>query len=273
MRHAAGLALRISSPIQFLNADVPQLTTEGGIAAFCRGYLGHRFASTKDAVEMTKTFVKNIDTFIDREGLDRVALKKHQRKDEVTKQYLRRFPKPEGVLFVGVAQEKVRVPRTIRKRVDSGGTIPWIIYSTAMINVYYFYCLDQDFGPFFLKFASYFPYTAKRCLNGHEYLKCQLKQRGIAFEALDNGLLACADVFVLQCITRIAFSRSFVFLGILWFFGEDPLGLLSRTYILDDLFRPREGHKQVVDFTALLRLRQNLRQFLDHQPVDFFARD
>jgi hypothetical protein len=35
-----------------LNAYVPKLTTEGGIAAFCRGYLGHRFASTKQAVAM-----------------------------------------------------------------------------------------------------------------------------------------------------------------------------------------------------------------------------
>ena len=41
---------------------------------------------------------------------------------------------------------------------------------------------------------SNFPYGAKLCLNGHEYLKCQLTQRGIAFEALDNGLLSCADV-------------------------------------------------------------------------------
>jgi hypothetical protein len=31
----------------YLYAYVPQLTSAGGIAAFCRGYLGHRFASTK----------------------------------------------------------------------------------------------------------------------------------------------------------------------------------------------------------------------------------
>jgi hypothetical protein len=30
-------------------------------------------------------------------------------------------------------------------------------------------CQDRDFGPFFLKFSSYFPYDAKLCLNGHEY--------------------------------------------------------------------------------------------------------
>ena len=74
-----------------------------------------------------------------------------------------------------MAQEKARVPRTMRKRFGDGGTIPWIDYTSAMVNFYYFYCLDEDFGPFFIKFCSYFPYTAKLCLNGHEYLKCQLR--------------------------------------------------------------------------------------------------
>ena len=33
----------------YLNAYVPKLTSEGGVAGFFRGYLGHRFASTKQA--------------------------------------------------------------------------------------------------------------------------------------------------------------------------------------------------------------------------------
>jgi len=178
----------------YLNAYVPQLTSEGGIAAFCRGYLGHRFASTRQAVARTRAFVKSIETFIQREGLELVRFQKGQRKDDVLQRKLRTFKSDEGVIFVGVAQEKVRVPRTTRKRLESGGTIPWIIYSTALVNVYYFYCRDRDFGPFFLKFCSYFPYAAKLCLNGHEYLMCQLAQRGIAFQAMDNGLLSCADL-------------------------------------------------------------------------------
>jgi hypothetical protein len=43
-----------------------------------------------------------------------------------------------------------------------------------MVNHYYFYGVDEDFGPFFLKFCSYFPYNAKLCINGHEYLKRQV---------------------------------------------------------------------------------------------------
>ena len=42
-----------------------------------------------------------------------------------------------------------------------------IVKSTAMVNQFYFYGVDEDFGPFFLKFGTYFPYTAKLCINGH----------------------------------------------------------------------------------------------------------
>src|SRR5262249_5797356 len=38
----------------------------------------------------------------------------------------------------------------------------------------------------------------KLCINGHEYVKRQLAKEGIAFEALDNGILSCADPRRLQ---------------------------------------------------------------------------
>jgi hypothetical protein len=67
-----------------------------------------------------------------------------------------------------------------------------------MVNHSYIYAVDDNFGPFFLKFCTYFPctyfpYNAKLCLNGHEYAKRQLEQQGIAYQALDNGVLSCAD--------------------------------------------------------------------------------
>jgi hypothetical protein len=76
----------------------------------------------------------------------------------------------------------------------------WIVKSTALVNHYYFYCVDENFGPFFLKFCSYFPYNAKLCLNGHEYAKRQLEREGIAYEALDNGIRSCANPKRLQQI-------------------------------------------------------------------------
>jgi hypothetical protein len=180
----------------YLNAYVPQLTSEAGVAGFVRGHLGYRFASTKQVAEMTEAFVQSIMQFGLDHQIDLVRFKKGQRKDNVMRARLHAFKKKhqEGVLFIGVAQEKARVPRTVRKAFGDGGTIPWIDYSSANVNFYYFYCLDEDFGPFFIKFCSYFPYTAKLCINGHEYLKCQLDRRGIEYEALDNGISWCEDL-------------------------------------------------------------------------------
>lgn len=60
--------------------------------------------------------------------------------------------------------------------------------------------MDENFGPFFLKFCSYFPYNAKLCLNGHEYAKQQLERENIAYQALDNGIRSCANPKRLQQI-------------------------------------------------------------------------
>jgi hypothetical protein len=45
-----------------------------------------------------------------------------------------------------------------------------------------------------------FPYNGKLCINGHEFLKRKLARRGIAFEALDNGILSCADPKQMQLL-------------------------------------------------------------------------
>ena len=63
-------------------------------------------------------------------------------------------------MFIGKAQEKTSVFRSEKRRnPKTGAPYPWIVRSTAMVNHYYIYALDRDFGPFFLKFCSYFPLT------------------------------------------------------------------------------------------------------------------
>jgi hypothetical protein len=185
----------------YLNAIVPVLQSEGGIAWFFRECRGHAFASSALMAPMTRSFAESIERFVRSAGLDVVTFEKKQRKDEVAAQYRARFSGEEGLLFVGKAQEKAPVFRTGRRQnPDTGASYAWLYRSTAMVNQYYFYALDRDFGPFFLKFCSYFPYNAKLCLNGHEYVKRQLERRGIGYEALDNGVLSCADPATLQQI-------------------------------------------------------------------------
>jgi hypothetical protein len=141
----------------YLNVYVPHLQTVGATVGYLRVQHGQRFASTTAVAPMTEAFVRNVEEFVAAEGIDLITFEKKQRKDEVTQKYLQAFKKSEGVLYVGKAQEKARVMRTERRRCKrTAATYPWIVQSTAMVNHYYFYCVDADFGPLFLKFCSYF---------------------------------------------------------------------------------------------------------------------
>ena len=182
----------------YLNVYQPTLQTPGGAFRFFREVRGCPVPSSALMAPMTRSFVAAIEAFVAERGLDLVTFERGERKDDRTQEYLRAWPGGEGVLYVGKAQEKARVLRT-QASTDpaSGRRTASLIASTAMPNAYYFYAFDDDFGPFFLKFCSYFPYNAKLCANGHEYVKRQLQKRGIAFTALDNGILECAQAEVL----------------------------------------------------------------------------
>src|SRR3984893_11892552 len=140
----------------YLNAYVPSLQTGGGVVYFLKTQLGVRVPSTVMVAPMSERFVQAIEQFVATEGVDLVTFEKGQRKDDVAQEYLAKFNGEEGVLFVGKAQEKASVFRTEKRR-DARGVYPCIIHSTAMVNHYYVYLVDQDFGPPFIKFCSYFP--------------------------------------------------------------------------------------------------------------------
>jgi hypothetical protein len=178
----------------YLNVYQPKLQTEKQAACFFLYHRGQPVASSALMADMTYAFLRQVDAFVKTHGIAVVPFEKGQRKDDVAAEYRARFTGSEGILFLGKAQEKVPVFRT-EKRTNpvTGQKYPWIVKSATPVNQFYFYCVDEDFGPFFLKFCSYFPYTAKLCLNGHEYVKRQLAKEGIAFQPLDNGILSCDD--------------------------------------------------------------------------------
>jgi hypothetical protein len=183
----------------YLNVYQPKLQTERGVAAFFRYHRGHTFASSALMQPISKAFIGDMEEFAQQHGIPLFTFAKKQRKDDVAAEYLTHYQGSEGILFIAKAQEKTSVFRTeCRTNPATGQKYAWLVRSTAMVNHFYCYGLDEDFGPFFLKFSSYFPYNAKLCINGHEYVKRQLAKEGIAFEALDNGVLTCANPQRLQ---------------------------------------------------------------------------
>ena len=168
----------------YLNAIVPRLQITEGAVSFIRHQKKAQVASTNAVEPMTRAFVHNIECFAEHNGIPMVQFLKGQRKEAVAAEIRRRRPVTDGVVFIGQAQEKCTVYRTEKRHnPKSKRAYAWIVKSTALVNHYYFYCVDENLGPFFLKFCSYFPYNAKLCLNGHEYAKQQLERAHIGYQA------------------------------------------------------------------------------------------
>lgn len=235
----------------YLNVYQPKLQTEKQAACFFRYHRGQPVASSSLMGFMTNGFLAQVDAFLEEHQIPVVAFKKGQRKDEVALEQLARFQPSEGVVFLGKAQEKVIVFRTEKRKDASGKKYPWIVKSATPVNQFYFYCLDEDFGPFFLKFCTYFPYNAKLCINGHEYVKRQLAKEGIPFEPLDNGILTCADPKRLQQICAGLSAAKIDALLRKW------LGKLPHPYTRDDR---RAGYRYQV---SILQAEFSLTQVLD----------
>jgi hypothetical protein len=191
----------------YLNLYQPGLQHGAGIAAFFVGHRGHRFASSALMAPVTAAFTADIRHFLAARGVDLVRFAGGQRKDDVTQAYLRaaetdgRGLVPEQVLYAGVAQEKQRVFRT-EKRTNpvTGATYPWLVPSTGVVNQYYWYCVDEDFGPVCFKFSTYFPYAGRVILNGNEYAKRQAARAGIGFEPPDSAFAAVDDPAAVQAL-------------------------------------------------------------------------
>src|SRR5436309_6827782 len=146
----------------YLNVYQPKLQHEAGVASFFRFHRGHTFASSALMDPITKAFIASVEEFTQQNEIPLLTFAKGQRKEDVALEYRADFQGTEGILFVGKAQEKTPVFRTEkRKNPKTGQTYPWIVRSTAMVNQFYFYGIDEDFGPFFLKFCTYRSYAAR----------------------------------------------------------------------------------------------------------------
>ena len=90
----------------YLNGYVPKLQTSGQLCAFLCDHLGNRIASPAAIRPLHDRFVQAVGSFADQNVLPVVQFERGQRKDDVAAHYRARFQASEGVVFIGVAQER-----------------------------------------------------------------------------------------------------------------------------------------------------------------------
>lgn len=192
----------------YLNAYVPNLQVGGQVVTFLTEHLGYSIPSPALLQKIGNRFRRDVKAFADEHKIPILSLNKpdrtrwDDRKLDHVRPYLERAEVAErtGVVAIVQAQEFQWV-FSAKDRSPKPGVVSYdFVKEERRVGIYYFYILDPEFGPGFIKICTYFPYPAKVWLNGHEWAKRQAAHQGIGFRALANGFSSCEAPAALQAI-------------------------------------------------------------------------
>jgi hypothetical protein len=192
----------------YLNAYVPSLQVGGQVVRFITGHLGKPIPSAALLGAIGNRFRRDVKRFAADRGIPILQLGKPDRSrwDDRKLDHVRpllaaaereqRF----GVVAIIACQEFQWVISARNRATKPKAVCFEFFKEERRVGVYYFYVLDPDFGPGFIKICTYFPYPAKVWVNGHEWAKRQADREGIDYTALSNGFAACPEPERLQGI-------------------------------------------------------------------------
>jgi hypothetical protein len=167
----------------YLHAYMPKLQTSGGLCYFLHDHLGHPVPWPALFKPRTDRFIAAIQTFASDRHVPLMSFEHVDSKDAFVAPYRARFTGREGVVVIGVAQEKMRSFRA-HKRPGRGHTPVFDFARQSVAVNHYSFCVhDRECGPAFLKIDTYLPYPVKLCLNGHEWVKQHLRRDRSASKA------------------------------------------------------------------------------------------
>ena len=181
-----------------LNAYIPTLQTPGAMARFLRDVRHKPILSGIVFKELTDDFVKRTRAFAARNGLSIESPARGVRPGEPGQRMLAKARKRGvfGVVGIIAHQERARVFCSTH----GGGraTNFRVKEDRRMVNYYYFYIRDREYGEGFVRICTYPPFGTRIWLNGHGYLAARLAEQGIAVGLEDNCVVSCADPKALQ---------------------------------------------------------------------------
>jgi hypothetical protein len=191
--HAPAIAFSYSCFDRLLlHGYIRALQFGGGVVSFLRHYRQAKFVSPSYLRLISSNYHRWLEDEVRHTGLVVAEPPPGVRRHDWVEPYYRRLGEQPGVAVLLKCRERARVAVCYPSR-DYLIEPAW-----RCVNLYYFYLQDEHLGRFFLRLCPYFPFDVQVCLNGHEWLACQLRRQGIAFRKHDNAFVACDDPERLQ---------------------------------------------------------------------------
>jgi hypothetical protein len=126
------------------------------------------------------------------------------RREELVEPFYRRLGDDLGIAVILKSREQSRV--AVSYATKTGGNR--IEVYPRFVWQYYFYLQDLDFGKMFVRICPYFPFNARVCINGHEWLARRMKEEDISFRQQGNAFLTCSDPERLQNLSERFSARN-----------------------------------------------------------------
>ena len=121
-------------------------------------------------------------------------------KDAWAKKQIAELPLLEGLVGILCVMETCSA-----FKIGHGPKRPCFVSRRVPQRVLYYYFLDQDLGLMHVRLQTHAPFTCQIYANGHDFVARKLKQKGIAFEQIDNAFVMLSDPAKAQsCADRFA---------------------------------------------------------------------
>ena len=169
-----------------LNGCIPWFLYPDGASRMASFLLRQRQAPELNRAYLAKIprdYHQWLDGQAEQSGIAVVEPQKGIRREAWVEPYFQQLGNRHGIAVVLKAREQERMAVAKAKHLD---------FERRLIYLYYFYINDSTCGRMFLRICPYFPFSIQVWINGHNWLECQLRQEGIAYEKRDNLFVACA---------------------------------------------------------------------------------
>jgi hypothetical protein len=177
-----------------LNAIIQPLQYPASVVGFLK--------NKRQATALTPAYFRAISTdyhqfvqaFAAERQVEIVEPPKDVRREDWVEPFFRRLHGQPGIGVILKSRENARVAVSFPKQGNHVELLQRFVWQ------YYFYLHDRDFGRLFIRICPYFPFNSRICINGHEWLACQLRAEGIRFQQCGNAFRNCADPERLQVL-------------------------------------------------------------------------